>query len=186
MSSDAYTTLGVVQATLGRKNDAIDTWKRAVDLDPTQFNALYNLWSELAAAGRRDEAIRYGRRFVSTAPPVFFAADIAQALFDMSNSMTRHHAAVRSAADALIDALWPGDRVRLGSFGIEVALSPLLTNDARVLHRIVDEELWPGGPTPLWAATYQAMTSLAEEHGRRVVLLLTDGDDSGHLRRLSW
>ena len=39
---------------------------------PTQFNALYNLWLELAQAGRRDEAAAYGRQFVATAPPAFF------------------------------------------------------------------------------------------------------------------
>jgi tetratricopeptide (TPR) repeat protein len=75
---DAYTTLGVVLSTIGRKGDAIDAWKHAVDLDGTQFNALYNLWFELYSAGRRDEAVLYGRRFVTTAPPAFFAPDIAR------------------------------------------------------------------------------------------------------------
>ena len=60
----------------GRKSDAIDSWKRAVQIDPSQFNALYNLWFELAAAGRRDEASAYGRQFVATAPPAFFQPDI--------------------------------------------------------------------------------------------------------------
>jgi tetratricopeptide (TPR) repeat protein len=73
---DAFTTLGVVQSTSGRKGDAIESWKRAVALDGTQFNALYNLWLELAAAGRRDEASTYGRQFVATAPPAFFKPDI--------------------------------------------------------------------------------------------------------------
>src|SRR5207249_44595 len=40
---DAFTTLGVVLSTAGRKADAIDAWKRAVEIDPAQFNALYNL-----------------------------------------------------------------------------------------------------------------------------------------------
>ena len=75
---DAFTTLGVVQSTSGRKADAIESWKRAVALDGTQFNALYNLWLELAAAGRRDEASAYGRQFVATAPPAFFQPDIAR------------------------------------------------------------------------------------------------------------
>ena len=75
---DAYTTLGVALSTAGRKADAIDAWKRAVDLDASQFNALYDLWFELFAAGRRDEAILYGRRFVATAPPAFFAPDITR------------------------------------------------------------------------------------------------------------
>jgi tetratricopeptide (TPR) repeat protein len=76
--ADAYTTLGVVLSTTGRKPEAIDSWKRAVSLDREQFNALYNLWLELARAGRRDEAVQFGRRFVETAPAVFFASDIAE------------------------------------------------------------------------------------------------------------
>jgi arylsulfatase A-like enzyme/Flp pilus assembly protein TadD len=76
--ADAYTTLGVALSTSGRKTEAIDAWKRAVQLDASQFNALYNLWLELATAGRRDEAAAFGRQFVSTAPPAFFAPDIAR------------------------------------------------------------------------------------------------------------
>ena len=76
--ADAYTTLGVVLSTTGRKAAAIDSWRRAVELDGSQFNALYNLWLELAAAGRREEAVRYGRQFVDTAPPAFFAPDLAR------------------------------------------------------------------------------------------------------------
>jgi superkiller protein 3 len=76
--ADAYTTLGVILSTSGRKPEAIDAWKRAVSLDREQFNALYNLWLELAQAGRRDEAVRFGQQFVSTAPPAFFGPDIAE------------------------------------------------------------------------------------------------------------
>jgi tetratricopeptide (TPR) repeat protein len=75
---DAHTTLGVILSRTGRKGDAIESWKRAVALDATQFNALYNLWFELASAGRRDEAVVYGRQFVATAPPALFAADIRE------------------------------------------------------------------------------------------------------------
>lgn len=101
------------------------------------------------------------------------------AMFDMSNSMAKHHARIRDAAGALVRALWPADRARIGSFGIEAAISPFITNDKTALLRVVDEELWPGGPTPLWHATELAMSALAEEPGRRVVLLFTDGKDSG-------
>jgi arylsulfatase A-like enzyme/Flp pilus assembly protein TadD len=73
---DAHTTLGVILSSTGRKNEAIESWKRAVALDAAQFNALYNLWLELAAAGRRDEAAVYARQFAETAPPALFAADI--------------------------------------------------------------------------------------------------------------
>jgi arylsulfatase A-like enzyme/Flp pilus assembly protein TadD len=76
--ADAFTTLGVILSSSGRKPDAIASWQRAVELDRSQFNALYNLWFELASAGRRAEAVTYGRQFVDTAPPAFFAPDIAR------------------------------------------------------------------------------------------------------------
>ncbi len=70
----AYTTLGVVYSMTGRPAEAIESWKHAVDLDGTEFDALYNLWHELAASGHRDEAVRYGRQFVETAPPAAYPA----------------------------------------------------------------------------------------------------------------
>ena len=74
----AHTIMGVILSGTGRKAEAIDSWKRAVSLDPTEFNALFNLWLELASAGRRDEAVAYGRQFVDTAPPAFFAQERQQ------------------------------------------------------------------------------------------------------------
>jgi arylsulfatase A-like enzyme/tetratricopeptide (TPR) repeat protein len=74
----AYTTLGVIMSNTGRKPDAILAWARAVELDPGDFNALYNLWLELARAGRRDEASRYAQQFLATAPPAFFATERAE------------------------------------------------------------------------------------------------------------
>jgi arylsulfatase A-like enzyme/Flp pilus assembly protein TadD len=74
--ADAHTTLGVILSSSGRKSDAIESWKLAVVLDRSQFNAIYNLWFELAAAGRDDEAKVYGAQFVERAPPAFFGPDI--------------------------------------------------------------------------------------------------------------
>jgi tetratricopeptide (TPR) repeat protein len=73
----AHNTLGVVLFQLGRVNDAIDEWQRAVALDGTEFDALYNLWQELARAGRRDEALRYGEQYLRTAPP-YYREEIAR------------------------------------------------------------------------------------------------------------
>ena len=74
----AHTIMGVILSLTGRKGEAIDSWKRAVALDGSEFNALYSLWLELAAAGRRDEAVTYGRTFVATAPPALFASERQQ------------------------------------------------------------------------------------------------------------
>jgi VWFA-related protein len=100
-------------------------------------------------------------------------------MLDMSRSMAGDYARIRAGAESLVRALWPDDRARMGSFGQEVAISPLLTSDKPTLLRILDEELWLGTATPLWHATEVAMASLDKEPGRRVVLMFTDGNDSG-------
>lgn len=102
-------------------------------------------------------------------------------LLDMSGSMNPSVLRVRESTRRFIDALLPEDRVRICTFGDEIAVSPVLTSDKAVLTRIVSEELWPGGGTPLWNAVFAGMQSLADEPGRRVVLALTDGDDTGSL-----
>ncbi|HET7218271.1 MAG TPA: VWA domain-containing protein [Vicinamibacterales bacterium] len=102
-------------------------------------------------------------------------------LLDMSGSMVSRLIRVRDSTLRFIDALRPADRVRIGTFGDEIGISPLLTADKETLTRIVREELWPGGGTPLWNAVYAGMESLAAESGRRVILVLTDGLDSESL-----
>ena len=71
-------------------------------------------------------------------------------LLDMSGSMANRLLRVREGALHFIRALRPEDRARIGTFGEEIAISPWLTNDKGRLERILGEELWPGGPTPLW------------------------------------
>jgi VWFA-related protein len=99
-------------------------------------------------------------------------------LLDMSGSQEAGIDWMRDAAYAFVDELLPPDRARLGTFGFEVAISPRLTGDKTYLRRVLAEEIWPGGGTPLWEAMDEAMSSLAAESGRRVVLALTDGVDS--------
>jgi arylsulfatase A-like enzyme/Tfp pilus assembly protein PilF len=74
----AYTGLGVAEQRLHNFDAAITSWKRAVELDPRQFDALYNLATELASAGRSTEARVYAERFVQTAPPTQYKEDIRQ------------------------------------------------------------------------------------------------------------
>ena len=78
MLPDAYTTLGVILQTTGRTADAIDSWRRAVELDNHAFDALYNLVVELAAAGRGDDARRYGQQYLATAPPAMYRKEIEE------------------------------------------------------------------------------------------------------------
>ena len=99
-------------------------------------------------------------------------------MLDMSASMEDRLVRVRDAATGFVDAIAPTDRLRIGSFGSEIAVSPLLTGDKAVLTRILREELWPGGSTPLWHALDAGMRSLATEPGRRTIVVVTDGVDT--------
>lgn len=100
-------------------------------------------------------------------------------LLDMSRSMARQYRALIEAASAFVNSISAEDRVRIGSFGREVFVHPLLTGDKGRLIQILQSEMWPGGATPLWRAATLAMNSLDAEHTRRVVLVVTDGNDSG-------
>ena len=102
-------------------------------------------------------------------------------MLQMSQSASWGAADLRGAVLAFVDALEPSDRVSLGSFGIEIAVGANLTNDRSEVARVLAEEMWHGGGSPLWEAIRAAMSSLATEPGRRVVLVNTWGLDSGGL-----
>jgi Ca-activated chloride channel family protein len=110
-------------------------------------------------------------------------------LLDMSASMEDRWMRVRDAAVRFVDALEPDDRLRIGTFGSEIALSPHLSGDKAVLTRVLREELWPGGSTPLWNAMSAGMQSIAPasaglqelaptRQSRRPIVVVTDGIDT--------
>jgi Ca-activated chloride channel homolog len=105
-------------------------------------------------------------------------------MLDMSTSMIGEQERVRDAGLRFVDLLMPFDRARIGTFGDEIAVSPWLTADKAILQRVLHEEVWPGGSTPLWSAMRAAMNSLKTETGRRVILVLSDGIDTGCARRI--
>jgi hypothetical protein len=80
---------------------------------------------------------------------------------------------VRRVARALVDALGPDDRAVIGVFSHAVAVSPLITSDRRTLHRVLTEELWPGWGYPLGTVVDRAISALAAERGKRVVVVIT-------------
>jgi VWFA-related protein len=85
----------------------------------------------------------------------------------------------RAAAEAFVANLTPGDRARVGSFNGMIRIDPDgFTSDRDALIRILYLDLPDAGLTPLWNATASAMNALAPESGRRVVLLITDGDNN--------
>lgn len=77
-SPQAHNGMGVVEIKSGNRRAAIDHWRQAVARDPANFDALYNAATELVNDGRLSEARPYLEQFVRTAPPAFYAADIAR------------------------------------------------------------------------------------------------------------
>jgi VWFA-related protein len=111
-------------------------------------------------------------------------------MMDTSPSMVGRLQWMRAAAGHFVEALAGADRAAIGSFGFEIAVNPNLTAEKPVLHRVIREELWPGGGSWVWQGIDAGMTALAREKGRRVIVALTDGDnvsfdgvDDGHLKR---
>lgn len=83
----------------------------------------------------------------------------------------------------LAGLLEPADRLRVGRIAATVAFSPaFVTRDraaaASGVLSVSDTERF--GPSPIWDAVYEALDLLAEERGRRAVLVWTDGRASGN------
>jgi arylsulfatase A-like enzyme/Flp pilus assembly protein TadD len=74
----AHNSLGVIAAREGHMPEAIERWKRAVALNPGDYQTLYNLGSELWQSGRREEARPYLEGYLREAPPALEARDIAR------------------------------------------------------------------------------------------------------------
>jgi VWFA-related protein len=110
--------------------------------------------------------------------------DTSASITGLPTSSRPAMAGLRRAILAFMHSLRPDDLASLGSFGFEVAVGRELTNDRGGFERILDEELWGGGGTPLWQATELALDSIAKVPGKRVVLLYTDGFDTGGLEGL--
>jgi VWFA-related protein len=100
-------------------------------------------------------------------------------MLDVSGSMLGNLNLLRAASLELFKQLRPEDGVRVGAFGKEITISPKFTNDVRELVAALPTEIDPGAPTPLWRAVDDAMTELAGIEQRRVILVLSDGKDTG-------
>jgi choline-sulfatase len=72
-----HNALGVVEAETGHTAEAIVRWKRAVELEPQDFDTVYNLGRLLRESGRVEEARPYLERFAREAPASPYARDIA-------------------------------------------------------------------------------------------------------------
>ena len=76
---NAWNNLGVARYYLGDGPGALEAWQRALDLNPRQFDTLFNLGLKAAELGETDLARRALRRFLDTAPPGPYAPALEDA-----------------------------------------------------------------------------------------------------------
>ncbi len=101
-------------------------------------------------------------------------------ILDVSGSMVGNLPLLRAAAEQLVARLGPDDVARIGGFGHEITIGSEFTRDPDELLMALPEEIAPDAPTQLWLALDEAMDAFDEEgEGRPVVLVLSDGKDSG-------
>lgn len=101
-------------------------------------------------------------------------------MLDVSGSMQGNLPLLRAAADQLFARLREGDLARVGTFGNDVSISPTFTRDRQLLAASLPRDIAYDAPTPLWRAVDEAIDAFGEEsQERRVVLVLSDGHDSG-------
>jgi Ca-activated chloride channel family protein len=103
-------------------------------------------------------------------------------MLDVSGSMEGNLPLLRAAASQLFTRLLEGDVARVGAFGREVTISPSFTHDPAALAAQLPEDIETNAPTPLWKAVDQALGSFGDaDDKRRVILVLSDGKDTGPL-----
>jgi len=101
-------------------------------------------------------------------------------MLDVSGSMEGNLPLLRAGADQLFKRLRPDDVARVGTFGNDVKISPAFTHDTNELRSALPTVINPEAPTPLWRALDGALDTFKEEEGARpVILVLSDGKDSG-------
>jgi Ca-activated chloride channel homolog len=102
------------------------------------------------------------------------------ALLDLSGSMADNLPMIRRACLDLLGRLGPSDVAKLGMFGQKIAFSPAFTRDPEQLISLLPKSIPATAPTPLWRAIDEAMTAVQPAaSGRRVILVLSDGKDTG-------
>jgi Ca-activated chloride channel family protein len=111
-------------------------------------------------------------------------------MLDVSGSMEGNLPLLRAATEELLPRLRPDDAVRLGAFGRDVQISPAFTRNPTELLAALPRTIEADAPTPLWRALDDAMDAFGDSADaprlrsgqadeRRVVLVLSDGRDSG-------
>ena len=111
--------------------------------------------------------------FVAEVQPIAVVVAI-----DTSGSMTLVLDLVKQAAEAFVLRLLPTDRARIVSFDDKIRWSREFTANRDNLIDHLRTGMQFGNGTRLWDAMYESVGALKEEQTRKVVLVLSDGEDT--------
>jgi Ca-activated chloride channel family protein len=103
-------------------------------------------------------------------------------MLDTSGSMTLNLDLVKQAAEEFVIRMLPEDKAKVGAFNDKIQVLPRnepFTSDRDRLIHLLKNELDFGYPTRLWDAVDESISHLEPLEGRRVVVVFTDGDDTG-------
>jgi len=90
----------------------------------------------------------------------------------LSTSQESSVARMRDVGRALVDALEPAEFAAVGTYALEIAISPFATSDRSVLHRVLNEEIWPGFlHTPVSSAVAAMIRAMPKDRGKPVVVV---------------
>jgi len=98
-------------------------------------------------------------------------------MLDTSGSMTNSIKLVKAGAEQFLMRLLPQDKSQVGDFNDKIQFSGTFTSDRDDLIAAL-KDIDFGYPTRLYDAVDQSVDRLIDIDGRRVIVLLTDGEDT--------
>ncbi|MCX6545388.1 MAG: VWA domain-containing protein [Acidobacteria bacterium] len=98
-------------------------------------------------------------------------------MLDTSGSMTDSLALVKAGAEQFLERLLPQDKAQVGAFNDKIQFSGTFTSNRDDLVAAL-KDIDFGYPTRLYDAIDQSVDRLVDIEGRRVIVLLTDGEDN--------
>jgi Ca-activated chloride channel family protein len=98
-------------------------------------------------------------------------------MLDTSGSMTDSLKLVKAGAEQFLERLLPQDKAQVGAFNDKIQFSGTFTSDRDDLVAAL-KDIDFGNPTRLYDAVDQSLDRLLNIDGRRVIVLLTDGEDT--------
>lgn len=99
-------------------------------------------------------------------------------LLDLSQSMRSQVKRVREAAMALLEQLRPQDEIMVAKFNDQITILQPFTGDAGDPDRTLKNLGRAWGGTALFRSIEETLKDLRERPGRKIILAVSDGDDS--------